>query len=51
MKRGTCDSMEKARWLRFRLRSLVNLKKNKKKKQKKMCKCQDETNLHLKVYM
>lgn len=34
MKRGTCDSMEKARWLRFRLRSLVNLKK-KKKKQKK----------------
>ena len=32
MKRGTRDSMEKARWLRFRLRSLVNLKKKKKKK-------------------
>lgn len=51
MKRGTRDSMEKARWLRFRLRSLVNLKKKKKKKAEKMCKCQDETNLHLKVYM
>lgn len=32
MKRGTRDSMEKARWLRFRLRSLVNLKKKKKQK-------------------